>query len=80
MAVIKQLEKTYTLHVKECRHSRILLGRNVEFLGEAWKYQGSGLALSEKTYIQNIIPKFEVFLERNWSPSRHPWVKDTILK
>jgi hypothetical protein len=28
------------------------LGVNVEFLGEACKNQGLGLALSEKTYIQ----------------------------
>jgi hypothetical protein len=34
------------------------LGGKVEFIGEAWKYQILGLALSEKTYIQNIIPKF----------------------
>jgi hypothetical protein len=32
------------------------LDGNVEFLGEAWKYQGLGIALSAKTYIQ---PKFE---------------------
>jgi hypothetical protein len=28
------------------------LGGNVEFLGEAWKNQGLGLALSAKTDIQ----------------------------
>jgi hypothetical protein len=32
---------------------------NVEFIGEAWKNQGLGLFLSSKTYIQNVIPKFE---------------------
>jgi hypothetical protein len=31
----------------------------VEFLGESWKNQVLGLALSAKTYIQNVIPKFE---------------------
>jgi hypothetical protein len=44
----------------------------LEFLGEAWKNQGLGLALSEKNYIQSVIPKFEVFLGKNLSPSRHP--------
>jgi hypothetical protein len=31
----------------------------LEFLGEAWKNQGLRLALSAKTYIQNVILKFE---------------------
>jgi hypothetical protein len=31
----------------------------MEFLGKAWKNQGLGLVISAKTYIQNIIPKFE---------------------
>jgi hypothetical protein len=35
------------------------LGGNVDFRGEAWMNQRLGLALSEKTYIQNIIQKFE---------------------
>jgi hypothetical protein len=35
------------------------LGGNVELLGEAWKNHELGLALSTKTYIQNVIPKFE---------------------
>jgi hypothetical protein len=32
---------------------------NVEFLEEAWTNHGLGLALSTKTYIQNVISKFE---------------------
>ena len=35
------------------------MGGNVEFLGDSWKNQGLGLAISAKTYIQNVIPKFE---------------------
>jgi hypothetical protein len=31
----------------------------MEFLGELQKNQWLGLALSVKTYIQNIIPKFQ---------------------
>jgi hypothetical protein len=70
MAVIKLLEKTYMLKsvgILEC-----YLGENVELLGESWKNQGLGLALSAKTYIQNVIPKFESLLSRSLSPSRHP--------
>jgi hypothetical protein len=43
------------LYFKECSIPEYDLGRSVEFLGEAWKNQGLGLALSEKTYNQNII-------------------------
>jgi hypothetical protein len=45
---------------------------NVEFLGEAWKNQGLGLALSAKIYIQNVIPKSEGLLAKSLRPSRHP--------
>jgi hypothetical protein len=47
MAVIKLLEKTYTL--KRVGIPEYYLGGNVEFLGEAGKNQGLGLALSAKT-------------------------------
>jgi hypothetical protein len=57
MAVIESLEKTYML--KSVGIPEYYLGGNVEFLGEAWKNQGLGLALSSKTYIQSFIPKFE---------------------
>jgi hypothetical protein len=44
----------------------------VEFFGEAWKNQGLGLALSAKTYIQNIIPKFEVIFGKEVKPIKTP--------
>jgi hypothetical protein len=49
MAVIKALEKTYML--KSVGIPEYYLGGNVELLGETWKNQGLGLALSAKTYI-----------------------------
>jgi hypothetical protein len=47
MSVIKALEKTYML--KSVAIPEYYLGGNVEFLGEAWKNQGLGLAISERT-------------------------------
>jgi hypothetical protein len=47
-------------------------GRNVEFLGEAWKNQELGLTLSEKTYIQNVIPKFEGLFGKEFNPIKTP--------
>jgi hypothetical protein len=51
MAVIRSLEKTYML--KSVGIPEYYLGENMEFLGESWKNQGLGLAISAKTYIQN---------------------------
>jgi hypothetical protein len=66
MAVIKALEKTYML--KSVVIPEYYLGGNVEFLGEAWKNQGIGLALPAKTYIQNVIPKFEGLFGKEFTP------------
>jgi hypothetical protein len=44
----------------------------VEFLGEAWKNQGLGLSLSAKTYIQNVIPKFEGLFGNEFKPIKTP--------
>jgi hypothetical protein len=84
MAVIKSLEKTYML--KNVGIPEYCLGGNVEFLGEAWKNQGLGLALSENTYIQNVIPIFEGLFGRDFKPIKtpmsegyHPEVDDSPL-
>jgi hypothetical protein len=70
MAVIKALEKTYML--KSVGIPEYYLSGNEEFLGEAWKNQGSGFALSEKTYIQNVIPKFEGLFGKEFKPIKTP--------
>jgi hypothetical protein len=49
MAVIKSLEKKYML--KSAGIPEYHLGGNLEYLGESWKNQGFGLALSAKTCI-----------------------------
>jgi hypothetical protein len=58
----------------------------VESLREAWKNQGLGLALSAKTYIQNVIPKFEGLFGKEckaiktlMSEGYHPEVDDSPL-
>jgi hypothetical protein len=84
MAVIKALKKTYML--KSVGIPKYYLGGNVEFLGKAWKNQGLGLALSAKTYIQNVIPKFEGIFRTEFkaiktpmSEGYHPEVDDSSL-
>jgi hypothetical protein len=66
----KSLEKTYKL--KSVSIPEYYEGGNVEFLGEAWKNQRFGLAISAKTYIQNVIPNFEDLFGNDFKPSRHP--------
>jgi hypothetical protein len=66
MTVINSLEKTYLL--KSIGITEYYFGGNVELLVEAWKNQGLGLALSQKTYIQNAIPKFEGLFGKEFKP------------
>ena len=58
----------------------------MEFLGDSWKNQGLGLAISARTYIQNVIPKFEKFFGKElksiktpMSEGYHPEVDNTPL-
>jgi hypothetical protein len=84
ISFIKSLEKISML--KSVGIPEYYLGGNVEFLGEAWKNQGFGLALSSKTYIQNVIPKFEGLFGKEFKPIKtpmsegyHPGIDDSPL-
>ena len=85
MAVIKSLEKIYLF--KNVGIPEYYLGGNVEILGESWKNQGLELALSAKTYIQNvIISKFENLFGNQFksintpmSEDYHPEIDDSPL-
>jgi hypothetical protein len=64
--VIKSLQKTDML--KNAGIPEYFLGGNVELLGEGWKNQGQGQALSGKTYTQSFIPKFSRLFWQGISP------------
>jgi hypothetical protein len=73
------------LFVKEYGHSRIL-SRCKCRIGEAWKNQGLGLDLSEKTYTQNDLRKFECIFGKEFkaiktpmSEGYHPEIDDLPL-
>jgi hypothetical protein len=70
MAVIKSLEKKYKL--KSVGIPEYYLGGNLEFLGEAWKNQGLEFGLSAKTYIQNVILKFEGLFGKEFKAIKSP--------
>jgi hypothetical protein len=74
------------LYVKECRHSRILFRWKCGIPWKAWKNHGLGLVLSAKTYIQNVIPKFEGLFGKEFKPIKtpmsegyHPEIDDSPL-
>jgi hypothetical protein len=84
MSVMKSLEKIYLL--KNVGIPENHLGGNVEFLGDSCKNQRLGLAISARTYIQNIIPKFENLFGKElksiktpMSEGYHPEIDDTPL-
>jgi hypothetical protein len=70
MAVIKSLENIYLL--KSVGIPEYYLGGNVELLGETWKNQGLGLALSKRPTFKTSLGNFKIFLGKSLSPSRHP--------
>jgi hypothetical protein len=70
MAVRKSLEKTYML--KSVGIPEYYSGGNVELLQNTWKNQRLGLALSAKTYIQKVIPKFEGLFGKEFKPIKTP--------
>jgi hypothetical protein len=86
MTVIKALEKRYMLKIVGI--PEYYLGGTIEFLGEEWKYQAFrlGFALSKKTYIQYVIPKFEGLFGMEFKHIKttmiegyHPEVDDSLL-
>jgi hypothetical protein len=70
MGIIKSLEKIYVL--KSVGIPGYYLGGNVEILLDAWKNQALELAISGKTYIQNVIPKFENLFDKELKPVKTP--------
>jgi hypothetical protein len=85
MGKIKSLKKTYML--KSVGIPEFYSGGNVELLGGSWKnHLGLELALSEKTYIQNFIPKFDAPFGKKFKPIKtsmsegyHPEIDDSSL-
>ena len=60
MRVMKELQEQYVL--KGVGIPEYYLGGNVDMLDEHWTQENVGMALSARTYIENVIPKFETLL------------------
>ena len=74
MDLIDQLKQHYEL--KGIGFPEYYLGGNVEYLDEHWTKESINLGFSAKTYISNVIPKFEALLETNFKSSKTPMAKD----
>ena len=70
MAVMDKLKEIYTM--KGVGVPEYYLGGNVEYLDEHWAKDGKFVALSAKTYIQNVIPKFEELLGETFRAIKTP--------
>jgi hypothetical protein len=71
------------LYVKDCKHSRILFRWKCGIPWRNMEESGIGLALSAKTYIQNVIPRVEGLFGKDIKPIKtsmsegyHPEVDD----
>ena len=58
----------------------------MEFLDESWTKEDIGLNFSARTYIENLIPKYEELLgnlfkplKTSMSPDYHPEIDDSPL-
>ena len=74
MAIMSELKKVYVL--KGVGIPEYYLGGNVEILDEHWASDGVGLALSAKTYIENVVPKFETLFGHEFSKQNTPMLEN----
>ena len=65
MRIMKLLMANYTM--KGVGIPEYYLGGNVEQLGEEWLKENIQVGISAKTYIKNVIPKFEKLLGKDIS-------------
>ena len=74
MAIMRELKKVYVL--KGVGIPEYYLGGNVEILDEHWASDAVGLALSAKTYIENVVPKFETLFGHEFSKQNTPMLEN----
>ena len=74
MSIMQKLKEIYIM--KGVGIPEYYLGGDVEMLDEHCKDDCVGLALSAKTYIKNIIPKFEELLQAQFKPIKTPMAED----
>ena len=72
--ILDEIRKTYDL--KNVGPPDYYLGGNVEFLDESWTKEDSGLSFSARTYIENLIPKYEDLLDTMFKPLKTPMLAD----
>ena len=71
---MEQLKEIYTM--KGFGIPEYYVGGNVEYLDKRWTKGQIGIALSAKTYITNVVPKFEKMFQRNLQSFNTPMEND----
>ena len=74
MEVMKALKEIYTM--KGVGIPEYYLGGDVENLDEHWNKENVALAISAKTYISNVIPKFEKLFNMTFKSIKTPMDSD----
>ena len=72
--VINALKEQYTL--KGVGIPEYYLGGNVEYLDEHWTKDGINIAFSARTYINNVIPKFEKLIGKEFKNVKTPMAEN----
>ena len=68
MKVIEELKKIYVM--KSVGTPEYYLGGNVVQLSEEWEHEGVTTSLSAETYINNVVPKLEKMVGKEFNKSR----------
>ena len=74
MKIIEALKNSYEL--KGVGVPEYYLGGNVEQLNEHWSKQGITMGFSSRTYVGNIIPKFEALFNQELKRIKTPMAED----
>ena len=84
MGVIEELKKDYML--KGVGEPEYYLGGNVDLLDNTWRDDNVSLALSARTYVKNVMERFETIFgselklqKAPMSDAYHPETDDTPL-
>jgi hypothetical protein len=73
-AILKALRESFDL--KGVGPPEYYLGGNIDYLNEQFTKEGISLGFSGKTYIENIVPKFEKLFDTKFKPIKTPMAAD----
>ena len=73
-AIVRDIEEEFQL--KNVGPPEYYLGGNVEYLDEHWTGENIGLGFSGRTYIENIVPKYEDLFNMKFKSTKTPMTEN----